>query len=139
MRENNNCCDSSCYAEVLETILALQVREEKIDCIGGCQKPFLGSSPDGCFFNTRPITLYCCCADRRWTFPATVNGREVPCDVFRIENLNNCCATFRCLVPNTCNDTHDNGDFMATEDFFTIDLACVSALKCLEDTRVAGL
>ena len=138
MRENNNCCDSSCFAEVLETILILQQKEEKIDCIGGCQKPFLGNEPS-CFFNTRPITLYCCCADKRWTFPATVNGRTVNCDVFRIENLNNCCATCRCLIPNPCNDSLEKGNFITTDDFFTIDLNCVSALKCLEDTRVIGI
>lgn len=55
--------------------------------------------------------------------------------VFRIEKLEDCCATFRVLAPNP-NATTCNSEFIATDSFFTIDLGCVCAIKCLNDTFV---
>ena len=135
MCENNNC---PCLADVLETILSLQQRSASEDCSLGCAKPFLGSEVLSCF-NTRPVSLINCCADRKWTFPATINGMTVECDVFRIENINDCCATFRCLFPNRTIDSSETTPYIATNDFFTIDLNCVAALVCHKDTNVCGV
>ena len=135
MCENNNC---PCLAEVLETILTLQQRQNTEDCPLGCTKPFLGNNNISCF-NTRPISLQCCCIDRKWTFPATINGLTIECDVFRIENINDCCATFRCLAYNPATELAIATPFIATNDFITINLNCVSALKCHEDTNILGI
>lgn len=135
MCENNNC---PCLAEVLETILTLQQRQVHEDCLLGCTKPFLGNHATSCF-NTRPVSLQACCVDKKWTFPATINGMTIECDVFRIENINDCCATFRCLTSNPAIELVESVPYIATNDFFTIDLNCVSALKCHEDTNILGV
>ena len=132
---DNNSRNTSCLGEVLEKIIVLQQNADIEDCTLGCAKPFLGNNVNQCL-NTRPISLYCCCADNRWTFPANVNGCVVECDVFRIESLNDCCATVRCLVRS---EMGGNETYTATEDFAIIDLNCVSALKCFADTNVRNI
>ena len=54
--------------------------------------------------------------------------------VFRLEKLDDCCATFRVLAPNT--ETTSMFPYEATNSFFTMNLNCVCALRCLPDTFV---
>jgi len=135
MCENNNC---PCLAEILENILSMQQRQISDDCLLGCSKPFLGNQILSCF-NTRPVSLECCCIDKKWTFPTNINGMTIESDIFRIENINNCCATFRCLINNPSNELNESIQLIATNDFFTIDLNCVAALVCHKDTNVLGI
>ena len=51
--------------------------------------------------------------------------------VFRIENVEGNCATFRVLVPTT---TETGTTYAFSNSFFTIDLSCVLAIQCLADT-----
>lgn len=56
-------------------------------------------------------------------------------NVFRVEKIDGCCATFRVLAPNP--DTADVANpYVATNSFFTMNLNCVCALRCLNDTFV---
>lgn len=75
-----------------------------------------------------------------WSMPTTkenvVCGDEgVVCsNVFRVEKIDGCCATFRVLANNP--DTTSLSPYVATNSFFTMNLNCVCALRCLNDTFV---
>ena len=130
---NNNEC---CIADILEFINVLQCQAEKIDDIPNtCDRPFLGSiSSNGSFvFNTRPITLYNS-NNTLITMPYTLNGNNGTSSVFRVEKVNGCCATCRVLAPNP--DTESVFDYVATDNFFTINCKCTCALACLPDTFI---
>ncbi len=130
---NNNEC---CIANILEVINVLQCQAEKIDDIPNtCDRPFLGSiSSNGSFvFNTRPITLYNS-NNTLITMPYTLNGNNGTSSVFRVEKVNGCCATCRVLAPNP--DTESVFDYVATDNFFTINCKCTCALACLPDTFI---
>lgn len=121
--------DCGCIGEVLRRILALQRQNFDNEVFTGCDKPFLGPVCTSICFNTRPITLFNCCTGNPWSFPFTKNNETRFSTVFRIEAIDDCCATFRILNP-----TGDS--FSSTNEFFTIDLNCVGAIKCLPDTFV---
>ena len=122
-------CNNNCIASILEKILILQQSSDPIE--NGCNKPFLGEIATTSF-NTRPINLYSCCSNTLWTMPYNYNGTTGTSTVFRIENINDNCATFRILI-------NDEGTISATDNFFVIDLDYVSCIKCLQDTLVTNL
>lgn len=134
---NENNTQSSCLGKILESILILQQRGEECDEDNTCTRPFLGPALNIVCLNTRPISLYSCCNNTLWTMPFTLNGTTQTSAVFRIENLDDECATFRVLAPNP--DTTSIFPYTATEDFFTIRLSCIGAIKCLGDTSIAGI
>lgn len=130
--------ECACLGNILEKIIKLQNRSEKIDCAQeGCDKPFLGPTPSIVCYNTRPVTFYRCCDGELWSFPYTYNGTSGYSNIFRVENVDGCCATCRILANNPDTSTADVSPYVATESFFTINLNCVGALKCLPDTHVA--
>ncbi len=133
---NNNSCS---FISTLELILMLQQKGEDCNVPNGCSKPFLGPDATGICLNTRPITFYSCCNNNLWTMPYTLNGINNSSSVFRIENLDDNCATFRVLAPNPNTSEVGTFPYIATNDFFTINLNCVGVLKCLGDTYVSGL
>ena len=113
---NNDC---RCIAEILTVICILQQNANcKADtCLDTCDRGFLGcgiSTPLSC--NTRPVMLYTCCGNGTpWSMPTTK------------ENVD--------LAPNP--DTTDlTSPYVATNSFFTMNLNCVCALRCLNDTFV---
>lgn len=122
--------NSNYIANLLEKILLLQQTEET--GLGGCEKPFLGNIP--ILANTRPLNLYTCCNGTLWTMPYNDqnNNQLGESSFFRIENVNDNCATFRILIQE------DNG-YAATNNFFMIDLNCISCIKCLNDTLINNL
>lgn len=133
----NGSCSCS-FIRTLELILMLQQKGEDCDIPNGCSKPFLGPTTSGICLNTRPITLYSCCNNTLWTMPFTLNGTTGTSSVFRLENLDDNCATFRVLAPNP--DTTDQTfPYVTTNDFFTINLSCIGVLNCLEDTYISGV
>ncbi len=128
--------DDCCLASILKVIVTLQNRSEKFDCMGeGCDRPFLGPTPNTICFNTRPVSFYRCCGGELWTFPYTVNGTSGTSSVFRVENVEGCCATCRVLAPNA-DSTTDNAPYVGTDSLFTINLKCVGAITCLADTFI---
>ncbi len=117
--------------ETLNLILSLQ-KNACCDngCKEGCTRPFLGPITTLTCFNTRPITLFTCCTGTNWEFPYEINGTTGTSSVFRIENIEGNCATFRVLIPNTDGDVTT---YSFSNSFFTIDLSCVLAMQCLGD------
>jgi len=132
--ENNNCC----IANILEVIVKLQNRSDKVDCLGdGCDRPYLGPTPTNVCYNTRPINLYRCSDGELWTFPYTLNGATGTSSVLRCEQVDGCCATCRVLAPNPDTTTADTVPYVPTDAFVTLNLNCCGALTCLPDTYIA--
>ena len=124
----NNSCES--LTETLCMIVKLQKQGECFDSSNtACNKPFLGNNT-GSALNTRPIRFYTCPNNSLWTMPYTLNGVTGNSSIFRVEAVEDCCCTCRVLAEN---DT----TLEATDSFFTINLNCVGALQCLEDTYIA--
>ena len=116
--------------DTLDFIITLQKNSCNNDnCEEGCTRPFLGPTDSICY-NTRPITLFTCCTGTNWEMPYEVNGTSGTSTTFRIENVEGNCATFRILIPNTVDDVTT---YTLSNSFFTIDLSCVLAIKCLPD------
>lgn len=134
-REENNTCEN-CIADILKVILLLQQSVCQSDtCLQTCDRGFLGQNCTT-FCNTRPIVLYSCSsASTPLSFPISKNPEETTLSsVFRLEKLDNCCATCRVLAPNP--DATSIYPYIATNSFFTINLDCICVIRCLEDTYV---
>lgn len=142
---NNNTDSESCrcIAEILTVINVLQQNASCCGdtCLDTCDRGFLGCGTTTLGCNTRPVVLYTCCGNGTpWSMPTTkenvVCGDEgVVCsNVFRIEKIDGCCATFRVLAENP--DTTSVFPYVATNSFFTMNLNCVCVLRCLQDTFV---
>ena len=130
---------NNCIYEILKTILVLQREANVTDCcLDTCDKKCLGCTPSVCFFNTRPITLYTCgCCNTALQIPVSrIPNETTTSNVFRIEKLDDNCATFRVLIPTVEDDIVT---YTATNSFFTINLDCVCVLKCLADTFIDTL
>ena len=136
MCNEDNKNTNNCMYEILKTILVLQKEANMPECcLDTCDKKCLGCTPCTCCCNTRPITIYTCgCCNTKLALPITKDPNEtVTSSVFRIEKLDDNCATFRVLVA-TVNDGVTT--YTATDSFFTINLNCVCVLKCLNDTNI---
>lgn len=134
---NRNCntCDN-CIADILKVILILQENTEHSDsCLETCDRGFLGQQCCPTFYNTRPITLYTCSGNGiPLSMPISKSPTEdTTSSIFRIEKIDNCCATFRVLVYNTDNT------YTLTNSFFTINLDCLCIIRCLDDTYIEGV
>ena len=119
-------------SETLNLIVTLQKNAccDGDNCPEGCTRPFLGPVTNLVCYNTRPVTLFRCCTGGNWEFPYEINGTEGTSTVFRVENVEGNCATFRVLIPNTIGD---ETTYTLSNSYFTIDLDCVLALQCLPD------
>lgn len=133
---DNNTCEN-CIADILKVILLLQQSVCQNECcLETCDRGFLGQTSSSLFFNTRPVVLYTCATGND---PLAMPISRDPAvtttsTVFRLEKLDDCCATFRVLAPNT--DTTSTFPYEATNSFFTINLNCVCVLRCLDDTYI---
>ncbi len=140
MCNNENKC-SNCVAEILSVILLLQQNACPENCLDSCDRPVLGGGPNCLICNTRPVMLYTCCGNGTpWSMPTTKDDvvcgdTGVTCsNVFRVEKIDGCCATFRVLAEA---EVQECGiQYTATNSFFTMDLNCLCALRCLNDTYV---
>ena len=138
--ENESC---KCIAEILTVINILQQNANCNDtCLETCDRGFLGCGATTLSCNTRPVTLYTCSGNGTpWTMPTTrenvVYGEDgtICSSVVRVEKIDGCCATFRVLAPNP-DTTETLIPYIATNSFFTMNLNCVCALKCLPDTFI---
>lgn len=128
--DDNERRDCGCIHDILKRILLLQKQDFDNECYSGCDKPFLGPTCTTICYNTRPISLFTCCDGSAWTFPYTINESTYESAIFRIESLDDCCCTCRILYRNGENE------LVATDEFFTLDLKCVGAIKCLPDVSI---
>ena len=134
---NNNSDDCKCIAEILTIINILQQNAECGDsCLDTCDRGFLGCNASSLNCNTRPIMLYTCCGNGTpWSMPISKEPDETTTsNIFRVEKIDGCCATFRVLTVNP--DTASSYPYVATNSFFTMNLSCVCTLRCLQDTYV---
>ena len=90
--------------------------------------------------------LYTCCGNGTpWSMPTTktdkdCNEVDVTCsNVFRVEKIDGCCATFRVLADNPDQATVGTMPYISTNSFFTMNLNCVCCLRCLNDTFVDSI
>ena len=137
-------CNNNCISEILSIILVLQESVCPDNCLDTCDRPMLGGGSNCLVCNTRPVMLYTCCGNGvAWSMPITKDvtiscsgdsGSQSCSNVFRVEKIEGCCATFRVLAPNT--DTTSLCPYVATNSYFTMDLNCVCAIRCLSDTYV---
>ena len=86
--------------------------------------------------------LYTCSGNGTpWSMPitkedVTCGDEGVVCsNVFRIEKIDGCCATCRVLTTNP-DTTEPNIPYIGTNSFFTMNLNCCCALRCLNDTYI---
>ncbi len=139
---NNNECENNCIAEILQVINVLQSNACPENCLNSCDRPALGGGTNCVVCNTRPIMLYTCCGNGTpWSMPTTrtnTNCNEAGTtgcsNVFRVEKIDGCCATFRVLAPNT--DTTCPYPYVATDSIFTMNINCLCSIRCLNDTFV---
>ena len=138
---DNNC--QNCIIEILQVINVLQSNACPDSCLLSCDRPALGGGSNCIICNTRPIMLYTCCGNGvPWSMPTVkenvVCGDEgVTCsNVFRVEKIDGCCATFRVLAPNPDETQVATIPYVSTNSFFTMNLNCVCSLRCLQDTFV---
>jgi len=132
---NNKECNETSICKILNFILELQRQADNTSFDDtGCDRPCLGPNiSNGLVFNTRPITLYSCSTGALWTMPYTLNGTDGESTVFKVQKVDDCCATFEVLAPNP-DTTNPLLPYVGTNSFFTIDLNCVLAIRCLNDT-----
>ncbi len=137
MCNNNNDNECQCINEILTVICILQQNANcSENCLDTCDRGFLGCSTTSVNCNTRPVMLYTCCGNGvAWSMPVSKDPSiTTTSNVFRVEKIDGCCATFRVLAPNT--DETDGYPYVATNSFFTMNLNCVCSLRCLNDTFV---
>ncbi len=145
--ENNE--NTNCIGEILKVILVLQQNASPESCLDSCDRPMLGGGPNCLVCNTRPVMLYTCCGNGTpWSMPIEKDDISVCSNpqansgcpncssVFRVEKLDGNCATFRVLAPNPQESCCNSIPFIATNSFFTMNLSCCCAIKCLSDTYV---
>ena len=131
--------DNCCFSKTLMLIDALQRSATKDECFDNtCSRPYLGVNIPSLCFNTRPVTFYGC--DNNLitiNYDTTINGAPVTgtSGIFRVESVQDCCCVCTILIPNP--DTTDALiPYVSTNQTATINLKCVCALKCLDDTIV---
>ncbi|MBR4672518.1 MAG: hypothetical protein IKO78_04870 [Bacilli bacterium] len=110
--------------DVLKLINRLQ-KEATIPTNASCTKPLLG---DVNSFNTRPVTFYSCNNSLLTVNYYTDNTLNTS-SVFRVEDINNSCVTVRLLA-------QEEGAYVATEEFATININCICAIRCLNDINL---
>ena len=140
--KDNECCN--CICEILCVILVLQDNACPDNCLQTCDRPVLGGGANCLACNTRPVMLYTCSGNGKpWSMPVSKEDTgscdgsvksETCSNVFRVEKVENCCATFRVLAPNT--DETSIYPYVSTNVFFTMDCKCLCSIRCLSDTFV---
>jgi len=121
-----------CIYEILKKILLIQNKKEKEEI--GCKKKKLENK---CRknYNTRPIIIYLCQGNilKSMFYDCENNGIS---SIYRIEKLDDCCATFRILKGDCSKDCECSNSLKSTKNFITVDLSCICALQCLNDIEL---
>ena len=136
----NNNDGVSGLVEILEVISVLQQNAScPLSSIDTCDRPVLGCGEISCVCNTRPVVLYLCGSSESLSMPTvkTASDEGNLSNVFRVEKVENNCATFRVLEENP--DTTSIYPYVSTNSFFTLNLNCLCTLRCLNDTCVECL
>ncbi len=137
MNNNEDCC----FAKILKVIYILQKNASGTDCFdGSCTRPFLGGTPDVICFNTRPVSFYLSDGSLfEATYTTDDNGQTVTAtsSVFRVEKVNDNCVLLR-ILENATTPTATS-PYQATNQFITLNLSCICALRCLSDVVLENI
>lgn len=137
MNKNEDCC----FAKILKVIDILQRNASGSECFDeSCTRPFLGGSPDVICFNTRPVSFYLsdgCLFEAVYTVMECETPTTRTSSIFRVEKVNGCCVLLRILEPSK-NPTATS-PYTATNQFITINLNCICALRCLDDVVLENM
>jgi len=128
-------CENNGIVQILQRILNAQERAERNEEEEEfCDRITLGPCCKKQECNTRPLNIYTC-DGTPVSIDFTLNGETLTTRVFRIEKIDGCICTFRCLAENpdpTCSEK-----FIKTETFFSVNEGCCChIIKCLKDTFV---
>ena len=123
-----------CLAKILKVINVLQNNAERNDCDANnsCTRPFLGDIPSIICFNTRLVTFYRC-DNSLVTLPYTFNGTDGTTTIFRVECVNKDSVNVRLILDN------GDGTYTNTNNFATINLGCICAIRCIGDIDLEGI
>ena len=116
-----------CIKNLLKLICLLQ-DNSSIDCldIDNCTRPFLGQSNNYIYYNTRVISLY---TRQGELFSVTYidnNNVEQISSIFKVISVDRDTARLLILSDN-------NGSIASTNNYITIKLSCIGAIRCLQD------
>ncbi len=132
--------DNTCgFSKILKLIDSLQRNSLCNDSIDNtCSKPFLGNILTSECSNTRPVTFYG--RDNNLItvdYTATVGGEELTgtSSTFRVQRVDGCCVVLNILIENP-DATATTRPYISINQTITLNLNCVCALKCLNDTFV---
>ena len=116
--------------DLLELINNLQKNAtNNTDINNTCTRPILGLTNE-LIYNTRPVSFYLC--NNSELEVEYQNGEETATsNVFRVENIDNSCVTVRLLTTNA------DGALISTNEFATLNINCIAAIRCLNDISLA--
>ncbi len=117
--------------DVLEMINNLQRNTLIIDSDinNSCLKPILGQN-NNLIVNTRPVSFYLC-NNEVLSINFENNELEQTTDLFRVEDVKGNLITLRLLI------IQDDGTITSTNEFATISINCIAALRCLQDISLS--
>ena len=137
MNSNEDCC----FAKILKVIHILQKNAAGTDCFdGSCTRPFLGGSPEVICFNTRPVSFYLSDGSLfEANYISNTSGTPTPAtaSIFRVEKQEGCCVLLRIL--EVVEAGTEVSPYLATNNFLTLNLNCVCALRCLPDVVLENI
>ena len=132
----DNTCVFSNILNLINTLQKNSLCNESID--NTCSKPFLGNGLTQECSNTRPVTFYGCDNNLITVdYSTTINGEELTgtSGIFRVKRVEGCCAVLSILIENP-DTTATTRPYISINQTITLNLNCVCALKCLNDTFV---
>ena len=117
--------------EIICKIIMLQKQDFNPD-LSGCDRPFLGPTTTNTVYNTRPIQFYNAYTAEPWSFSYPSGDATATSNVFRIESSEDNTVTVRLLAE----DETTTGSYTNTNQFVTIRLSTIGAVRCLPDVFV---
>ncbi|TXC90721.1 spore coat protein [Metabacillus litoralis] len=125
--------DLNCVCSAVEDILDQQEAVSE-KCPTSCYSNLL--NPVKTLGDTIPFILL---SDKGDPFHAFGNVGSKQCfktNFFRVENIHDCCATLRLLLPLDCHGHHaekicDVKELIKTQNCIEVDLTCFCAIQCL--------
>ena len=108
---------------LLDILRLINNLQKKVICQDNdtCTRPILGQN-NIFAYNTRPVSLYLCNNQE-----LTITYSEGTSSIFRVENIDGNCITVRLLT------TNETGDIVSTNEFATVNINCIAAIRCLSD------
>lgn len=113
-----------CITNLLKVISLLQNNSVSTNCFDDyCTKPFLPVPS----YNTRVISLY-----KKDGTLYTAFYHDVSSSFFRIMNVHDHCCTLLILM-------REDHSYSSTNQTITIQISCIGAISCVEDTIISNL